>query len=86
MIFLDLVHIPLRSELFQFFLSLDLFGYGSGIMGAGPALSLLLAGPSLSLPNMAVILRVIGARKAGVYIALVVVMSTMAGYLYGGIA
>jgi len=64
----------------------DLFGFGSGIMGAGPALTLLLAGPSLSLPNMVVILRVMGLRKAGVYILLVVVISTLAGFLYGGIA
>jgi hypothetical protein len=64
----------------------DLFGFGSGIMGAGPALTLLLAGPSLSLPNMVVILRVMGLRKAGVYILLVVVISTLAGFLYGRIA
>ncbi|MFO8132661.1 MAG: permease [Thermoplasmatota archaeon] len=64
----------------------DLFGFGSGIMGAGPALALLLAGPSLSLPNMVVIVRVMGLRKAGVYIFLVVVISTLVGYLYGGIA
>jgi len=64
----------------------DLFGFGSGIMGAGPALALLLAGPSLSLPNMVVIVRVMGLRKAGVYILLVVFISTLIGYLYGGIA
>ena len=64
----------------------DLFGFGSGIMGAGPALSLLLAGPSLSLPNMVVIVRVMGLQKAGVYILLVVFISTLTGFLYGGIA
>lgn len=63
----------------------DLFGFGSGIMGAGPALALLLAGPSLSLPNMVVIARVMGLKKAGVYILLVVIISTLVGYLYGGI-
>ncbi len=63
-----------------------LFGFGSGIMGAGPALALLLAGPSLSLPNMVVIARVMGLKKAGVYILLVVLISTMVGYLYGGMA
>jgi len=61
----------------------DLFGYGSGIMGGGPALALLLAGPSLSLPNMIVISRVMGLKKAGTYILLVVVISTLAGYVYG---
>jgi uncharacterized membrane protein YraQ (UPF0718 family) len=49
-----------------------LFGYSTGVTAPGPALSLLLAGPSLSLPSMIVIWRVIGARKAGVYIGLVV--------------
>ncbi|MDD4651547.1 MAG: permease, partial [Methanothrix sp.] len=37
-----------------------IFGYSSGVTAAGPALSLLLAGPSLSLPSMIVITKVIG--------------------------
>ncbi len=57
---------------------------GNG-MGAGPALALLLAGPALSLPNMLVIRSVIGTRKTLVYVALVVVMSTVAGLIYGAI-
>lgn len=61
----------------------DLFGYSSGIMGGGAALALLLAGPSLSLPNMIVISRIMGIRKAGVYILLVIIISTLVGYLYG---
>jgi len=64
----------------------DLFGYSAGIMGGGPALALLLAGPSLSLPNMIVITRVIGAKKALVYICLVVVVATFVGFTYGIIA
>jgi len=55
---------------------------GNG-MGNGPALALLLAGPALSLPNMLVIRSVIGTRKTAVYVALVVVMSTAAGMIYG---
>ncbi|MGD8868746.1 MAG: permease [Gemmatimonadales bacterium] len=55
---------------------------GSG-MGDGPALALLLAGPALSLPNMLVIRSVIGTRKTLVYVTLVVVMSTIAGLVYG---
>ncbi len=62
-----------------------LFGYSTGVTAAGPALALLLAGPSLSLPSMIVIWRVIGAKKAGVYIGLVVITSTMVGMLYGAI-
>jgi uncharacterized membrane protein YraQ (UPF0718 family) len=61
----------------------DLFGYSAGIMGGGPALALLLAGPSLSLPNMIVITRVIGIKKALVYILLVVVVATVIGFTYG---
>lgn len=55
---------------------------GSG-MGKGPALSLLLAGPALSLPNMLVIKKVIGTQKTVVYIGLVVIMATFSGLIYG---
>jgi hypothetical protein len=52
-------------------------------MGSGPALTLLLAGPALSLPSMLVIRSVLGTRRTAVYIALVVAMSTLAGLLFG---
>ncbi|HHU57221.1 MAG TPA: hypothetical protein GXZ39_02905 [Bacteroidales bacterium] len=52
-------------------------------MGKGPALALLLAGPSLSLPNMLVIRGVIGTPKTLVYVGLVVVMATLSGLLFG---
>ncbi len=52
-------------------------------MGEGPALALLLAGPSLSLPNMIVISRVMGVKKTSVYVLLVVVLSTFTGMLFG---
>lgn len=52
-------------------------------MGKGPALSLLLAGPALSLPNMLVIRGVMGTRKTIVFICLVVIMATLSGYIYG---
>lgn len=52
-------------------------------MGKGPALALLLAGPSLSLPNMLVIRGVMGNQKTAIYVALVVVMATISGLLYG---
>ncbi|HHW29546.1 MAG TPA: permease, partial [Syntrophomonadaceae bacterium] len=55
---------------------------GSG-MGKGPALALLLAGPALSLPSILVIIRMIGAKKGLTYAGLVVVMSTLSGWLYG---
>lgn len=62
-----------------------LFGYSSGVTAPGPALALLLAGPSLSLPSMIVITRVIGVKKGGVYIALVVMVSTFVGMIFGAI-
>jgi uncharacterized membrane protein YraQ (UPF0718 family) len=54
-------------------------------MGKGPALALLLAGPSLSLPNMLVIRGIIGNQKTAVYVCLVVVMATVSGLIYGGL-
>jgi uncharacterized membrane protein YraQ (UPF0718 family) len=54
-------------------------------MGKGPALALLLAGPSLSLPNMLVIKDIIGFQKTAVYVGLVVVMATISGLVYGAI-
>lgn len=55
-------------------------------MGRGPALSLLLAGPALSLPSILVIYKVIGTRKTLVFCLLTVVMSTMVGFLFGMVA
>lgn len=52
-------------------------------MGKGPALALLLAGPSLSLPNMLVIRGVMGTQKTVVYVVIVVILSTIAGLIYG---
>ena len=54
-------------------------------MGKGPALALLLAGPSLSLPNMLVIRGVMGTQKTVVYVLLVVVMATISGLIFGAI-
>ena len=54
-------------------------------MGKGPALALLLAGPSLSLPNMLVIRGVIGTQKTVVYVGLVVVMATLSGIIFGNL-
>ncbi len=57
---------------------------GSG-MGQGPALALLLAGPALSLPNMLVIGSVMGWKKTAVFCSIIVVLSTMAGMVYGAV-
>jgi hypothetical protein len=55
---------------------------GSG-MGQGPALALLLAGPALSLPSMIAIASIMGIKKTAVYCFIVVVLSTIAGMVYG---
>jgi uncharacterized membrane protein YraQ (UPF0718 family) len=52
-------------------------------MGSGPALALLLAGPALSLPSIAVIYSVFGFKKTVVFVILIVGMSTVAGMAYG---
>jgi uncharacterized membrane protein YraQ (UPF0718 family) len=57
---------------------------GSG-MGQGPALSLLLAGPALSLPNMLVIGGIMGVKKTFAFCAIIVVLSTIAGMIFGSI-
>ena len=55
---------------------------GAG-MGQGPALALLLAGPALSLPNMLVIGGVMGVKKTVTFCCLIVLLSTLAGFIYG---
>jgi len=61
-----------------------------GLMGAGmskgPALAFLLAGPAVSLPNILILRSVIGTKKTTVYLALVLVMATVTGALYGLLA
>lgn len=55
---------------------------GSG-MGKGPALALLLSGPALSLPSMLVINTVLGIKKTSAFVVLVVILSTITGFLFG---
>jgi uncharacterized membrane protein YraQ (UPF0718 family) len=51
-------------------------------MGRGPALSMLLAGPALSLPSMIVISRIMGVKKGLSYIGLVVIMAMISGIAF----
>ncbi|WP_211208672.1 permease [Leptonema illini] len=55
---------------------------GAG-MGKGPALSLLLAGPAISLPSLLALRSIMGLSRTLVYAALVVVFSALAGFIYG---
>ena len=72
---------------FMYFATLTEIPILEGLLGAGlgkgPALALLLAGPALSLPNMLVIRGVLGTKKTAVYVALVVIMATLNGIIYG---
>jgi hypothetical protein len=60
-------------------------GFSAGAMGGGPALALLLAGPAISLPSMIVLYRIVGAKKAAAYILIVILLSTLAGLIYGAV-
>ncbi len=55
---------------------------GSG-MGYGPALALLLSGPSVSLPSLLVLKSIWGVKKTLAYGALVLFLSALCGYLFG---
>jgi uncharacterized membrane protein YraQ (UPF0718 family) len=57
---------------------------GAG-MGRGPALTLLLAGPAVSLPSILVLRSIMGGRKTAVFIALVVVLSAFTGFIFGNL-
>lgn len=52
-------------------------------MNKGPALSLLLSGPAVSLPSILVLIRIMGAKKTASYIGLVVLASSLAGFIFG---
>ena len=54
-------------------------------MARGPALALLLAGPALSLPNMLVLVKVMGAKKTAAFSVIIVVVATTTGMIYGGL-
>lgn len=71
---------------FMYFATLTEIPIIQGLMGngmqKGPALSLLLAGPALSLPSMLVIYSVLGRKKTATYVILVIIMSSIIGYFY----
>lgn len=52
-------------------------------MARGPLLAYLLADPELSLQSILVLNGVMGKKKTAVYVSLVAVFSTLAGYLFG---
>lgn len=52
-------------------------------MGKGPALTLLLTGPGLSLPNWLAIARVFAIKKAVVYVCTTIILGTLVGWFFG---
>jgi len=52
-------------------------------MAKGPALALLLAGPALSLPNMLVLIKLMGSKKTAAFCAIIVAAATVVGTIYG---
>jgi len=71
MYFATLTEIPIIQKL---------MGLG---MGKGPALSLFLAGYTLSFPNMIALIKIMGKEKASVYFILVIIFSSLSGLIYG---
>lgn len=61
------------------------FGFSAGIMGGGPALALLLSGPTVSLPSLIVLTRIMGLKKTMIYTLLTLAMSIVAGSIYGAL-
>jgi uncharacterized membrane protein YraQ (UPF0718 family) len=55
-------------------------------MAPGPALALLLAGPALSLPNMLVLIKVMGVKKTAAFSLIIVGAATITGLIYGRFA
>ncbi|MCX7004219.1 MAG: permease [bacterium] len=54
-------------------------------MGRGPALALLLAGPALSVPSILVIYKIIGFKRTTAFVGMVVVFSTIVGWVFGAV-
>jgi len=75
------------SGAFMYFATLTEVPILEGLMGAGmgkgPALTLLLAGPAVSLPSILVLRSVMGGKRTAVFIGLVVVLSALTGTIFG---
>ncbi len=52
-------------------------------MHTGPAMTLILAGPAVSLPSVLAIIPLVGRPKAFAFFGLVVIVSALCGWLYG---
>lgn len=52
-------------------------------MHPGPALTLLLSGPAVSLPSILALVPIVGAKKAAAFLSLVVLFSALSGFIFG---
>lgn len=52
-------------------------------MHPGPALTLLLSGPAVSLPSIIALVPIVGAKKASVFLGLVILFSALSGFIFG---
>ncbi len=52
-------------------------------MHPGPALTLLLSGPAVSLPSIMALVPIIGAKKAAAFLSLVIIFSALSGFIFG---
>lgn len=75
------------SAAFMYFATLTEVPILEGLMGAGmhrgPALTLLLAGPAVSLPSILVMRSIMGGKKTFVFLVLVVLLSALTGTIFG---
>lgn len=58
-------------------------GLSASVVDRWVALVLLLAGQWSSMPDMLVIHGVMGTKKTVVFVSLVIIMATIAGYVFG---
>lgn len=52
-------------------------------MHSGPAMTLLLSAPAVSLPSILALVPIVGAKKAATFLTLVIVFSALSGYIFG---
>lgn len=52
-------------------------------MHPGPALTLLLSGPAVSLPSIIALAPIVGTKKAAIFLGLVILFSALSGFIFG---
>jgi hypothetical protein len=52
-------------------------------MNDGPAMTLLLSAPAVSLPSILALVPIAGAKKSAVFLLLVVIFSALSGLIFG---